>query len=65
MEWKTRKRYIDMQTGELISKQDALDKYIIIKKNKHAQANNTTGKGVIEYTIECRKREYYQNRLFK
>lgn len=63
MEWKTRRKLVDVETGEVIKEKDAY-KYIIIKKTRNATQNKTTGKGVIEYTIECRRAERVQGKLF-
>lgn len=63
MQWKTRKILIDLETGEIIREEDEY-KYIVIKKIKKITANATTQRGVIEYTIECRRSERIQGRLF-
>lgn len=63
MIWKTRRVLIDVETGEIINESD-LNNYIIIRKIKSANANRTTGKGVVTYTIECRQRERIQGNLF-
>lgn len=64
MEWITRSRWIDVDTGEIIGESRRKD-FIKLKTKKVTNANRTTGKGVIEYTVECRAREFKQGRLFE
>lgn len=57
--WKTRTKYVDIETGEILSIIDTIN-YIITKTTKHATVQN--GHGTIEYTNECRR--VYERDLF-
>lgn len=63
MNWVTRSRWIDIDTGEVIPESRRKD-FIKLKTTKNATSNRTTERGIIEYTVECRAREYRQGELF-
>lgn len=53
--WTSKTVYVDMDTGEQITKHNALNNYIIIKTDKHAKLNANKTAGRIEYTRRCKK----------
>lgn len=62
MNWVTVIKYVNLETGEEISKrtkqetrQEIKNKYIIIKIKKHVKTDKYQTTGVVEYTIECRR----------
>lgn len=63
VKWTSYIKYVDLQTGEEITKQNAQTNYIKIKTKKHATLNATQTHGTVEYTIECRRKP--QLNLFK
>ena len=51
--WRSKTIYVDTDTGEQLSDNNAKHNYIIIKKHKHVKITKSTGH--IEWTIECRR----------
>ena len=51
--WRTITTYVDIDTGEIISKAEAIKAYVIINKKKKSNVYKTTG--TIELTNECRR----------
>lgn len=60
--WKSESKYVDIDTGEEITKHNAATNYIKIKLSKHVQINEIKTKGTIYYIHECRKQP--QGKLF-
>lgn len=59
IKWKTKTIHLDIDTGEIIDKNEIIN-YITIKTDKYASVQN--GHGTIEYTKQCRR--IYNNSLF-
>lgn len=55
--WTAITNYVDIDTGQVLTKKIATDKnkYIKIKTEKYGTVNNVKTRGTIEYTVECRK----------
>lgn len=51
--WRTKTEYVDTETGEIITEQEAKTNYIIIKKSKHATIKKTTG--YVKWTYHCKR----------
>lgn len=49
--WHSQIIYVDLETGEVISKEDAIREYIIKRTKKETHVYKTTG--TIKYTNEC------------
>lgn len=61
--WNAKSIYIDVDTAELITKQEIEEgRYKILKTTKKTSINETIG--TIEYTNECKRNERYQGTLF-
>lgn len=58
--WKTKSEYVDIDTGEQLTKEEVIKQYIIIKKRKHSEKYKSTG--VTTITNECRRTN--QGKLF-
>ena len=41
--WKTNKRYVDIDSGEIISEELAKERYVIINTKKKSNVTRTTG----------------------
>lgn len=54
-DWKSSSEYVDIDTGEIITKRKALRDYQILNKSKKVEINKNNGTGLIRYTNECRK----------
>lgn len=59
----TLNEYVDIETGEVLTKENALTNYSSIKKTKHVQSYQNLGKEtvVITYTNECRPKAKQTN----
>ena len=55
--------YVDVDTGEEISRTEAARYYLIINKHKNVKVNNSTSKRYMEITNECRKLKYRTQEL--
>lgn len=55
--WKSKTIYVDMATGEQITKRNAEKNYSIIKTLKNVTLNYLKTAGNIEYTKQCRSRQ--------
>lgn len=60
LKWYGMSEYVDVHTGEIISKAEYEREYIKIKTNKKYEVNETYG--IIRYTIECERNR--QTKLF-
>jgi hypothetical protein len=59
--WKTIKKYVDLETGEMLTPKKAIENYYIVRKNKKVyQPNRTKSTKVIIYTNECRRKPTQQ-----
>jgi hypothetical protein len=63
-------QYVDVETGEIISKKNAMQNYIIIRTTKRYNNEEIMekdgyrfGKSTIEYTRECEKRRQLKLQL--
>ncbi|WVR22117.1 MAG: hypothetical protein [Malazfec virus 2] len=77
MKWSTVQIFVDQQTGEVLTKQEAKLNYFTVKKIKnvkivkeiiwreieHKRVGETTKRGIVEWTVECRR--HGQQRLFE
>jgi len=61
IKWYTMTEYVDIETGELISKSEYEKNYYKIKNNKKIEI--TENHGIIKYITECR--QHGQKRLFE
>lgn len=56
--WKSKTIYVDIDTGEQITKHNAKTYYKKIKTDKHGKYTNfNKTAGLIEYTIQCRHKK--------
>lgn len=63
IKWNSNTKYVDIETGEAITKyQFGRNNYIIIKTEKHVTFNTNKTIGYIEYTKQCRRNP--QGKLF-
>lgn len=53
--WSSSSKWVDVETGEEITKHNAITNYIKLKTSKHVKLNENKTKGHIEYTNECRR----------
>lgn len=60
--WTSNTKWVDLDTGEEITKHNAQSNYIKIKTVKNAKINDIKTRGHIEYINECRKSR--QTKLF-
>jgi len=58
--WYTESQYVDIETGEIITKQQYENEYYKVKTNRKIEI--TDNYGIIKYITECRARN--QTRLF-
>lgn len=61
IKWKTINEYIDIETGEIITKEEAIKAYIIINKKIKRHVQRTTG--ITTITNECRRSKYRSQEL--
>lgn len=56
-EWYTKTVYVDTDTGELLTRTQAITEYNILSKQKKIKINETTEKtiGEITYIYQCKK----------
>ena len=54
-QWNTNVKYVDIETGEELSKAIAISDYIIKSKKTNSVKNNVTNKGVKYIIYECKK----------
>lgn len=59
--WSSNTKYVDIDTGEEITKHQSKE-YLKLKKDKYVKLNKNKTSGHIEYTIKCRK--HPQGKLF-
>lgn len=62
MNWKTNNRYVDVDSGEEISLEQAKAAYVIIKKIIKHNTNVSKTQGIREITNECKRA--YERELF-
>lgn len=62
MNWKTNNIYVDGDTGEIISLEEAKKAYVIIKKIKTHDTNQAKTNGVREIRNICKRA--YERELF-
>lgn len=62
LKWYTVVEYVDIETGELISKSLKERKYYVIRKTKKVEVYEYQGYGITKWTAECRRNG--QQRLF-
>lgn len=60
--WTTKSTYVDIQSGEELTKHRAKTEYIIINKTKRTIINGNKTRGCIEVTNECIRQQ--QGKLF-
>ena len=53
--WTSKTIFVDIDTGEILTKHNAKTNYLIIKKTKNAEVNTIGTAGTIIWTNECRK----------
>lgn len=61
--WKAQAKYVDIDTGEILTRKDGEDKtkYIIIKTTKNeTEYNHNKTAATIHYTKQCRKQPQQQ-----
>lgn len=52
--WYTTTEWVDIETGEIISKDIAMNEYYVTNKTKKTELNENYG--IIKYINECRRR---------
>lgn len=52
IKWNTKTEYVDIETGEVITKEKAIQAYVIIKKTKNVKIYKKTG--TITWVNQCR-----------
>lgn len=55
IKWTSQTEYVDIDTGEIITKKQQEKEYIIIKTKKHVKINNENNIARVRYTNECTK----------
>lgn len=61
IKWNSNTIYIDVETGEIITKyRTEKDNYVIIKTTKNVKFNTNKTIGYIEYTKQCRRNTQQQ-----
>lgn len=55
LKWTSISEYVDEETGEVLTKKQVEEYYIIIKKVKHGNIDNTTNTGIIRWINVCTK----------
>lgn len=63
LKWTSISEYVDEETGEILTKKQVEEYYIIIKKVKYGNIDNTTNTGIIRWINVCTKRGK-QKKLF-
>lgn len=54
--WTTVSEYVDIDTGEVLNKEQVKEQYTIIKKNKKTKLYEQQQHGLITITNECKRR---------
>lgn len=61
--WTTRNRYVDIHTGEELTKHQVKLNYITLTKTKRHEVNYNRTRGIVEITNECERT--IQGKLFE
>lgn len=60
IQWRTKIEFVDLETGEKITEEQARKEYVIIKSKKQSHVYKSTG--TITFTKQCRRST--QSKLF-
>lgn len=55
--WTSRTIYVDIETGEIITKEEAKKNYNVVKTTKVSKLNPNKTHGTTEFTRQCRKKQ--------
>lgn len=61
--WRTKTEFVDLETGEVIHKEVAQAKYVVVNTIKTVSHANKQYAGTVQYRKECRRIEYSQQRI--